>query len=145
MKTIPQISIFGTIEAAEFYKEAFGVTLGFAVKHDDGTYAHLSMMHGDTELFTMGERGRLHDAENQNETTNQFFVNNDNNEKTTSPTVGIGIYGLTKEAIWNAYNVLKKDAIFFNPDGPQSLPWLELDFVIVDKFGVCWEVGTELK
>lgn len=139
MRTIPQLCINGTIEAAELYKEAFGVTFGLTVKHDDGTYAHLSLVHGDTELFSMTERSKIPDAEHLKGTSLQFSAKQDAGG---SQIVTIGLYGLTKEAVFKAYNVLKREAKFFDSDGPKSLPWLELDFHIIDKFGVSWEVGT---
>lgn len=139
MRTIPQLCINGTIEAAELYKEAFGIAFGLTVKHDDGTYAHLSLVHGNTELFSMTERNKILEAEHLQGTSLQYSAKLDANE---SPLVSVGLYGLTKEAVWNAYNVLKKDAKFFDSEGPKSLPWLELDFHIIDKFGVSWEAET---
>jgi len=56
MRVITQLVLEGTIEAAEMYIKAFGLTPGLTVKHDDGTYAHLSLMDGDTEILSMTER-----------------------------------------------------------------------------------------
>jgi len=55
MKVVTQCVINGTVEAAETYITAFGLTMGLAVKHKDGTYAHLSLIHGDLEVLSMTE------------------------------------------------------------------------------------------
>lgn len=142
MRTIPQLCINGTIDAANLYQEAFGLTLGLTVKHDNGTYAHISLMDGDIELFSMTEKSNLEGAEHLKGTNAEYRANNATNISPFDSPVTIGIYGLTKEAVQKAYEILRKDAISFDPDGPKSLPWMELDFHIVDKFGVSWEVGT---
>ena len=144
MRSCPQLCIHGTIEAAELYKEAFDATFGLTVKHDDGTYAHLSLMHGDTELFSMTERSRIEEPEHLKSMNLRCCAKQDDNDNAPAcPVVTVGMYGLgTKEAVLKAYNVLKREAKAFDPNGPKSLPWLELDFILVDKFGVCWEVGT---
>jgi len=51
------------------------------------------------------------------------------------------VYGLTKEAVYSAYEVLSKGAKKII-DEPKSCPWLELYFILEDKFGVGWQVGT---
>ncbi len=142
MRTIAQLVIDGTVEAAELYKEAFGLTFGLTVKHSDGTYAHLSLVDGDTELFSMTEKGHLEDAEHLKGTNAEYHADRDTTLRPFESPVTVGIYGLTKEAVQKAYDVLKQDALSFDPEGPKSLPWMELDFHIVDKFGISWEVGT---
>ncbi|MCL2593568.1 MAG: hypothetical protein FWD82_09420 [Defluviitaleaceae bacterium] len=139
MRIIAQLCIDGTIEAAELYKEAFDLTLGLTVKHDDGTYAHLSLMCGDAEVLSMTEKSKLEGAAHLKGTNAECHAGN---TRAFDSPVTVGIYGLTKEAVQKAYDILKKDAILFDPEGPKSLPWLELDFHIIDKFGVSWEVGT---
>jgi uncharacterized glyoxalase superfamily protein PhnB len=53
----------------------------------------------------------------------------------------IGLYGLTIDEVNIAYEVLKINAEKI-VDEPQSCPWLELYFILTDKFGVGWQVGT---
>ena len=129
MQTVIQLCIDGTVEAAEMYKEAFNLSLGSDVKHDDGTFAHLSLMHENNEILSMTERSK---------------ASNDKGTKQPNdaqPTTAIGIYGLSKEAVNKAYEILKKDAKNIL-NGPTSCPWLELYFILTDKFGVMWQVGT---
>jgi len=130
MRVVTQLVIEGTVEAAELYIKAFGLTSGLAVKHDDGTYAHLSLMYGDIEILSMTERRHVISEEEAKQPYNA-----------TRGTAGFGIYGLTKEAVYNTYEVLKKDAKKIL-DEPKSCPWLELFFILEDKFGVGWQVGT---
>ena len=130
MRVITQCVIKGTVEAAEMYRTAFDLTDGLAVMHDDGTYAHLSLMHGDVEILSMTESGQVATAENIEQ-----FCN------VVSGIANIGIYGLTKEEVYKAYDILKKDAVKIS-DEPQSVPWLELYFILTDRFGVGWQVGT---
>jgi hypothetical protein len=88
MRVVTQLVIEGTIEAAELYMKAFGLTPGLTVKYDDGTYAHLSLMHGETEVLSMTER--------------RYAISE---EKARQPydampgTAGFGINGETKEAV----------------------------------------------
>jgi len=128
MKVVTQCVIKGTVEAAETYMAAFNLTMGLTVKHDDGTYAHLSLMSGDLEVLSLTES--THPA-------SKTQVSHD----VVSGIANIGLYGLTKEEVCKAYEVLKKDAINI-ADEPQSVPWLELYFILTDKFGVGWQVGT---
>ena len=130
MRVVTQLVIEGTIEAAEMYIKAFGLTPGLTVKHDDGTYAHLSLMHGKIEVLSMTERRH---ATSEGQARRPYDA--------MPGTAGLGIYGLSKEAIYSAYEILKKDAKEIL-DKPQSCPWLELFFIVTDKFGVGWQVGT---
>jgi uncharacterized glyoxalase superfamily protein PhnB len=130
MRVITQLVIEGTKEAAEAYCKAFGMTMGFSVMHGDGTYAHLSLMRGETEVLSMTERRHAIDGE-------QAKLPYD----AQPGTAGFGVYGLTKEAVYSAYDVLKDGAKKI-VDEPQSCPWLELYFIVVDRFGVGWQVGT---
>ena len=130
MRVVTQLAIEGTVEAAELYMKAFGLTPGLAVKHDDGTYAHLSLMHGEIEILSMTERRHVISEE---EAKQPYAA--------MPGTAGIGIYGLAKEAVHSAYEAMKKEAKKIL-DEPKSCPWLELYFILDDKFVVRWQVRT---
>ena len=125
MKICPQIYVKGSIEAVEFYTKAFNGTLGFNVKHEDGTYAHASIMMGDSEVLALCE--------------NEEYTSNING----NPVMQFNIYDLgTEKAVFQAYQVLKEDAIRNdNPNGPESLPWNRYCFALVDKYNIFWWIA----
>ena len=56
MKVAPQIYIKDSVEAAAFYQKAFGLTIGMTDMWGDGTYRHVSLMSGATEILAIGGR-----------------------------------------------------------------------------------------
>ena len=44
-----------TLEAVDFYIDAFGMTLGYNAKHEDGTYLHAELQKGDRTIFAVSE------------------------------------------------------------------------------------------
>ena len=106
---------------------AFNGTLGLNVKHDDGTYAHASIMIGDFEICALCE--------------NESYTSDING----NPVMQFWIYDMgSKEAVLHAYQVLKEDAIRIdNPDGPGSVPWDENEycFALVDKYNIFWGIA----
>lgn len=125
MKICPQIYVRGSIEAAAFYIEAFGGTLGFNQRHDDGTYAHASIMVGDDEVLALCENEEYTQAGAQ------------------APVMQFNICGLgTKKAVLRAYEVLKEGALRNDsPDGPHPLPWNDYCFALVDRYGIFWWIA----
>ena len=126
MKICPQIYVRGSIEAVEFYKKAFNGTLGFNVKHDDGTYAHASIMAGNVEILAL--------CENECYTVETIR---------SHPVMNFYIYDMgTEESVLNAYNVLSEGAIENeNPDGPGPLPWNKYSFALIDKYNIWWGIA----
>ncbi len=55
MKLGATLYIKNTIEAAEFYKEAFGMTLGYNEKFPDGTFIHVAMLKDGHEIFAISD------------------------------------------------------------------------------------------
>lgn len=129
MQTGCQIYVKGSVEAVAFYQKAFNVTLGMNFKDNDGTYEHASLMFGEREVLAI--------AENKDGTSSPFIQGN------KWPVMSFNCSGLgTKEAVLRAYKVLSEDAFHNqNPNGPAPLPWSELCFYLVDKFGVHWWVA----
>ncbi|WP_058303283.1 VOC family protein [Gorillibacterium timonense] len=125
MKICPQIYVRGSIEAVEFYTQAFSGTLGFNVQHEDGTYEHASIMMGDSEVLALCE--------------NEKYTSNMNG----NPVMQFCLYDLgTEKAVFQAYQVLKIDAIRNdNPNGPESLPWNRYCFALVDKYNIFWWIA----
>lgn len=129
MQTGCQIYVKGSVEAVAFYQKAFNVTLGMNFKSDDGAYEHASLMFGEREILAI--------AENRDGTSSPYIQDN------KWPVMSFNCYGLgTREAVLHAYNILSKEAFHNkNSDGPAPLPWSELCFYLVDKFGVHWWVA----
>jgi len=133
MKAVPQIYIKGSVEAAAFYQKAFGLTIGMTDMWDDGTYRHVSLMSGETEILAIGE-----DGDNRQ---------SDVADRSKPPIMAINVSPLgTREAVDHAYSVLSNEArVNESPNGPAVPDWddegNEYWFSLVDKFGVYWGVG----
>lgn len=111
-----QIYVKGSVEAVEFYKEAFDATLGFNVKSSDGTYYH-SELDVDGQIIAVAEA----DGERITGNTMQFCLQ----------------YGKSEEdKLMKVYEVLKKNAEIFFPLGPCDFSPCMADFI--DKFGIHW-------
>jgi len=135
MKSTPQIYVKGSLEAAALYQKAFNLTpdpnmTGF---NEDGTYEHVSLMSGDTEIIAVAE--------------DSLGLHSDKVVRDKIPVMAFNVSKLgTKEAVDHAYTVLSAEArINNNPNGPECPSWdadeNEYWFGLVDKFGVCWGVG----
>ncbi len=44
-----------SIEAVEFYIEAFGMTLGYHAKNSDGSFLHAELLKGGKPIFAVSE------------------------------------------------------------------------------------------
>ncbi|MCL2373212.1 MAG: hypothetical protein FWC78_07395 [Defluviitaleaceae bacterium] len=133
MKVGAQIYVRGSIEAVEFYREAFNASLGFYEYFADGTpedgYHHASIMVGDTEILAVCE--------------NECYTSNVVGHPVMQFNCSLG----TKEAVLQAYKVLSKEAIKNeNPNGPIGVPWDENEqyFSIIDKYNIWWGIGISL-
>lgn len=124
-----QIYVKGSAEAVAFYQKALNLTIGMNFVGEDGTYEHASLMFGEHEILAV--------AENKDGMHSPIIQDN------KWPVMSFNCYGLgTREAVLHAYDVLSENAVHNqNPDGPAPLPWSELCFYLVDKFGVHWWVA----
>ena len=134
MKSGCQIYVKGSLEAAELYKRAFNLTpdpemTGY---NEDGTYEHVSLMYGETEIVALAEDwADLHD---------DLIAAN------KCPVMSFNVYELgTREAVDRAYAALSEEArVNKNPDGPCAPFWNRegdlYGFGLTDKFGVHWGV-----
>ena len=129
MKVAPQIYIKDSAEAAAFYQKAFGLTIGMTDMNDDGTYKHVSLMSGETEILAIGE-----DSDNLT-----YYDDKSNKEP-----ISINIWELeTNEAVDHAFAVLR-DGAYRIDDKPDSPEWDKdfghYGFSVLDKYGVNWWV-----
>lgn len=114
-RTMMQIYVKGSIEAAEFYQRAFGAPLVADHKNQDGTYYE----HAELDVF--GQIIAIAERECKTGENMQFCLHFDLDEK---------------EKVLKAYEVLKEDAINMAP--PDSCVWSPFVFGGIDKFGVNW-------
>lgn len=114
--------LVNSIEAVGFYCEAFGMTVGYNVKHDDGTYLHAELLKDDASVFAV--------SESDDEDTKHAML------QAKQPTMSLGINLNNDSELRHAYEALIKDGHALRLLG--SLPWSPLSADVVDKFGVCW-------
>lgn len=104
----------GSVEAVEMYKAAFGLTLGYHVRNDDGSFFHSELMRGDQEALAVVEAKR---------------------DVRDSP-VQLGFTFDTREALENALGILS-DRGRIDMDICE-LPWSPCAAEVTDRFGVNW-------
>lgn len=128
MKLGATLYIKNTIEAVEFYKEAFGMTLGYNEKFPDGTFMHAALLKDGQEVFAVSE------------SQNDAFVNImlTSSLKESRPTMSYGINFDSEDEVKKAYSMLAKQGKVLFPLGP--LPWSSCCADVVDKYGVYWYI-----
>lgn len=120
--------IKNTVEAVEFYKNAFGLSLGYHEKFPDGTYMHAELQKDGKNVFAVSESpndelvAAMHDLA----------------KKKISPTTSCGIHFDTEDEINKAYSMLRMEGVVRRPLGP--LPWSICSADILDKYGVYWYI-----
>jgi uncharacterized glyoxalase superfamily protein PhnB len=120
--------IRNSVEAVEFYKEAFGMTLGYHEWHPDGTFLHAELHRGGHEVFAVSE------------SRNDDFVNIMLSSKLegSRPTMSYGINFDSEEEVAKAFSRLAEAGNVLLPLG--SLPWCACCAEVVDKYGVYWYI-----
>ncbi|MFA5205173.1 MAG: VOC family protein [Lentisphaeria bacterium] len=108
----------GSVEAVEVYREAFGMTLGYHVRYDDGSFLHAELARDGATGFAVSES-----ADAAIPTTGR-------------PTTSLGVELADDDEVRRAYRLLSEGGRVLRPLGP--LPWSPLSADLVDRFGVCW-------
>lgn len=104
-----------SIEAVPTYMEALGLSLGYHVLNDDGSYYHSELYRGEEEILSVVEAS----VEVSGQSTVQLsFLFDDEAE------------------LRHAYDVLSKGANLLFPLG--EMPWSPLAADLIDRFGVRW-------
>jgi PhnB protein len=126
MKLGATLYIRNTVEAVDVYREAFGLSLGYHEKFEDGTFLHASLERNGQEIFAVCE------------CTNDPFVRMmlASNLKNARPTMSYGLNFDTADDVRKAFGVLSKDGTVMLPLG--KLPWSECCGEVVDRYGVYW-------
>ncbi len=110
-----------SVLAAETYCAAFGLTVGYKVKNDDGTYLHAELGKDGTG-FAVSESRDAKAAQDALEAG--------------QPVTSLGISLESDEDLKRAYAMLSEGGHVLRELGP--LPWTPLSADLVDRFGVCW-------
>ena len=104
-----------SVEAVALYTEAFGLTLGYHVRNDDGSFFHSELYDGDAEMLSVVESGAPVCSDNP---------------------VQLGYTFSSRDALLRAFGLLRQ--------GGQvrmdvcELPWSPCAAEVVDRFGVRW-------
>lgn len=113
-----------SVEAVEFYIEAFGMTLGYNVKNSNGSFLHAELLKGDTSIFAV--------SENTDEEIARLML------VAKQPTMSYGINLDNADELHHAYEILIEGGHILRELG--LLPWSPCSADIVDKYGVCWYI-----
>ncbi len=130
MKLGATLYIKNTLEAVDFYKEAFGLTLGFSEKFPDGTYIHAVLCKDGEELFAI--------SESHNESFVEIMLKSD--LKQARPTMSYSLNFDHEDEVKKAYEMLAAEGTLLFPLGP--LPWSACAADLVDKYGVYWYISV---
>ncbi len=128
MKLGATLYIHNTLEAAEVYQRALGLTLGYHAMNPDGSYLHASLCRDGQEVFAISE------------SRNDALVNllRQADIRTNRPIANLGLDFPTEEEVRHAFAMLTEEGTVTLP--LQSLPWCPLAGEVVDKYGVYWYI-----
>ncbi len=128
MKLGATLYIHNTPEAVDFYREAFGLTLGYHELFPDGTYLHAALCRDGEEVFAV--------SESQNRPLVEMMLAS--SVKEARPTMSYGLVLDCEADVRKAFKVLKQDGTVMMPLG--TLPWSACCAEVVDRYGVYWYV-----
>lgn len=127
MRISLQAYIQKSAEAVEFYKRAFGVTLGYHVMNEDGTYMHAELCLDGQTLLSLSEAGSSIGLEN----VKRYSA-------TDYPTMNFCVHLENEATVKRAYDVLIEEGNILLPLG--ALPWSSCCANVVDKYGIFWYI-----
>jgi Uncharacterized protein conserved in bacteria len=116
--------VHGTDSAVDFYCNAFGMTQGYSVRHDNGTYLHSELLKNGVSIFAV--------SESSDDTVRGAVL------AAAQPVTSLGINLDSDDELRHAYEALSAEGHVLRPLG--SLPWSPCSADVVDKFGVCWYI-----
>jgi len=116
--------IKNSVEALEFYLDAFGMELGYNAKNEDGSFLHAELLKGGKSIFAVSEN-------NDEEIVRSMLA-------TSRPTMSYGINLDSDDELKHAYETLAEGGHVLRELG--SLPWSPSSADVVDKYGVCWYI-----
>lgn len=117
----------GSVEAVEFYRDVFGMALGYHVRYDDGTFLHAELMKDGKSVFAVSESADVGIAEAM--------------LRSQRPTMSYGIDLVSEDELRHAYRLLSDGGKVLRPLG--ALPWSPCSADVIDRFGVCWYIYAQ--
>lgn len=113
-----------SVEAVEFYMDAFGMTLGYHARYDDGTFLHAELQKGEVSIFAV--------SESKDEEIVRAML------AAKQPTMSLGINLDDEAELKHAYQTLSDGGHILRELG--ELPWSPCTADVVDRYGVCWYI-----
>lgn len=113
-----------SVEALDFYLDAFGMQLGYNAKNEAGTFLHAELEKGGKSIFAVSES-------DQPDIVNAMLT-------TERPTMSYGISLESNEELDHAYEKLSEGGHVLRELG--SLPWSPASADVVDKYGIYWYI-----
>jgi uncharacterized glyoxalase superfamily protein PhnB len=126
MKLGATLYVKNSYEAVELYKEAFGLTLGYHVNSEDGSYFHAELMRGEEDVIAISEFGNYVEP--------RHLADVPIARHTTELGLNLG----SEEAVKKAFSILSEGGTVIAPMG--SVPWNACTAQVVDKYGVGWYI-----
>lgn len=109
-------------EAVDFYRNAFGMTLGYNAQNSDGSFLHAELQKEGRTIFAVSENGE--------ESMGKLML------AAKQPITSCGVNLDNDDELQHAYDLLRTGGHVLRELGP--LPWSPCSADVVDKYGVCW-------
>lgn len=119
------VYVSNSLEAVPLYMEAFGLTLGYHAKNEDGTFWHAELERDGAVIFAV--------SESRNEALAKLILQL---PPEAHPTIGIGMNFETEAEVKKAYDMLKSGGKVLYPMA--AVPWSTCSAEVIDKYGVNW-------
>lgn len=119
--------LHNSVEAVDFYRDVFGLTLGYHVRYEDGTFLHAELMKQGASIFAVSESADLGIA--------AAMLRSDR------PTMSYGVDLDTDDELRHAYRLLSEGGKVLRPLG--ALPWSPCSADVIDRFGVYWYIYVQ--
>ena len=119
------ICVKGSVEAAAFYQNAFGLTSAHHGINPDGTYGHVELQRDGKAVFSFAESG------SETRGMVDMILSGELN-----PVMQFSVDFETKQEVRAAFDILSQGGRVISPI--EALPWSPCCASVVDRYGVWW-------
>ena len=144
MKIGSQVYVKSSAEAVELYQKAFGLTLVYHVKNDDGSFFHAELLSDDEFFLAVSEASTdtpgFTPPAQYKELLNAVDEAAGVRPAGNIPPMQFGVEFKDEAGVLNAFELLKPGATITFPVG--QLPWSDCCASLVDRFGVSWYLSV---